>query len=51
VGLSTRLSTYGVGQEAVSAVSQKLEHQGGVALGERQDIDVTMVQKILALSV
>jgi NADP-dependent alcohol dehydrogenase len=51
VGLSTRLSTYGVGQEAVSAVSQKLEHQGVVALGEWQDIDVTMVQKILALSV
>jgi NADP-dependent alcohol dehydrogenase len=51
VGLSTRLSTYGVGQEAVSAVSQKLEHQGIVALGEWQDIDVTMVRKILALSV
>jgi NADP-dependent alcohol dehydrogenase len=51
VGVSTRLSNYGVGQEAVLAVSQKLEHQGDVALGERQDIDVTTVQKILALSV
>ncbi len=51
VGVSTRLSTYGVGQEAVTAVSQKLERQGTVCLGERQDIDVTMVQKILALSI
>lgn len=51
VGVSTRLSTYGVGQEAVAAVSQKLEYQGTVCLGERKDIDVTMVQKILALSV
>jgi NADP-dependent alcohol dehydrogenase len=51
VGVSTRLSTYGLGREAVLAVSQKLEHQGVVALGERQDIDITMVQKILALSV
>jgi NADP-dependent alcohol dehydrogenase len=51
VGVSTHLSTYSIGQEAVAAVSQKLEHLGAVALGERQDIDVTMVQKILALSV
>jgi NADP-dependent alcohol dehydrogenase len=51
VGVSTRLSTYNVGQEAIVAVSQKLEHQGFVALGEQQDIDLATVQKILALSV
>lgn len=51
VGVSTRLSSYGIGQEAVAAVLQKLDRQGFVSLGEQKDIDLTMVQKVLAISI
>jgi NADP-dependent alcohol dehydrogenase len=51
VGVSTRLSSYGIGQEAVAIVLQKLDRQGFVSLGEQKDIDLTMVQKVLAISI
>jgi NADP-dependent alcohol dehydrogenase len=51
VGVSTRLSSYGIGQEAVATVLQKLDRQGFVSLGEQKDIDLTMVQKVLAISI
>jgi hypothetical protein len=35
----------------VTAVSQKLQLQGFIALGEKQDINPATVEKILALSV
>jgi alcohol dehydrogenase YqhD (iron-dependent ADH family) len=51
VGVSTGLSSYGVGQEAITAICQKLQLQGFIALGEKQDINPATVEKILTLSV
>jgi NADP-dependent alcohol dehydrogenase len=49
VGVPTRLSAYGVGQEAISAIPLKLERQGAVAFGEKQDVTAATVKEILAL--
>ncbi len=49
VGVPTQLSAYGIGQEAISAISVKLERQGTVAFGEKQDITAVTVKEILAL--
>ena len=50
VGVSTRLSDYGVAKDAIKLIPQKLEKQGVVGLGEHQDITPADVKKILALS-
>lgn len=49
VGVPTQLSAYGIGQEAISAISLKLEGQGTVAFGEKQDITAITVKEILTL--
>jgi NADP-dependent alcohol dehydrogenase len=49
VGVPTRLSAYGVGQEAISAIPLKLARQGKVAFGEKQDVTAATVKEILAL--
>lgn len=49
VGVPTRLSAYGVGQEAIADIPLKLERQGTVAFGEKQDVTAATVKEILAL--
>lgn len=51
IGVSTRLSTYGINVKDIPAVSEHLEARGAIALGEHQDIGSAEVQQILALSI
>jgi NADP-dependent alcohol dehydrogenase len=51
VGVSTRLSAYGINSNDIPAVSNHLEVRGTIALGEHQDIGSAEVQQILALSI
>lgn len=50
VGVKTRLSDYGLTQEVIPKIIQQLKHHGFIALGERQDIDLHISQRILELS-
>lgn len=50
MGIATRLSDYGLGQEAVDAVSKKITERGW-KLGERQNIDGNVVKEILTIRI
>lgn len=50
MGIATRLSNYGLGQEAVDAVSKKITDRGW-KLGEHQNIDGNMVKEILTIRI
>ncbi|WP_348700405.1 iron-containing alcohol dehydrogenase [Duganella fentianensis] len=47
LGIPTRLSAYGLGQEAIAAVLRQLEAHGMTALGEQRDIDLARSRRIL----
>jgi NADP-dependent alcohol dehydrogenase len=47
VGIPTRLSAYGLAQEAVEAVLKQLEAHRMTALGEHRDIDLARSRRIL----
>ncbi|MGV8805581.1 MAG: iron-containing alcohol dehydrogenase [Polaromonas sp.] len=47
LGISTRLSGYGLGQEAVEAVVAQLETHGMTQLGEHRDISLAVSRAIL----
>lgn len=51
VGVSTRLSSYGVGKETIGEVVSRLESRGVVELGEHGDIGPEAIAEILSLSV
>jgi NADP-dependent alcohol dehydrogenase len=50
VGVPTHLSAYGAGAEVATAVAERLEKRGWVALGERQDVTPALVKQILTLA-
>ncbi|MBD2346944.1 iron-containing alcohol dehydrogenase [Anabaena subtropica] len=50
VGVRTRLSDYGVGLETIPLVVENLQKHGLAILGEQQDVDSQVVEKILTLS-
>jgi NADP-dependent alcohol dehydrogenase len=45
----THLSDYGVGLETIPAVIENLEKHGMTALGENKDVNLEVVEQILAL--
>ncbi|MYM40704.1 iron-containing alcohol dehydrogenase [Duganella qianjiadongensis] len=47
LGIPTRLSAYGLGEDAVEAVLQQLQAHGMTALGEHRDIDLARSRRIL----
>ncbi|MFC0167754.1 iron-containing alcohol dehydrogenase [Pseudoduganella danionis] len=47
LGIPTRLSAYGLGQDAVEAVLRQLQAHGMTALGEHRDIDLARSRRIL----
>ncbi|WP_414563510.1 MULTISPECIES: iron-containing alcohol dehydrogenase [unclassified Anabaena] len=49
VGVRTRLSDYGVGLDTIPVIIERFEKRGFVALGEHQDVNSEMVEKILTL--
>jgi NADP-dependent alcohol dehydrogenase len=50
VGVKTRLRDYGITQESIPKLIQQLKNHGFVALGEHQNIDLHLSQRILELS-
>ncbi|MBE9052159.1 iron-containing alcohol dehydrogenase [Nostocales cyanobacterium LEGE 11386] len=50
VGVRTRLADYGVGLDTIPVIIDRFEKRGFVALGEHQDVNPEVVEKILALS-
>lgn len=50
VGVRTRLSDYGAGLDTIPVVIERFEKRGFVALGEHQDVNPEVVEKILTLS-
>lgn len=50
VGVRTRLSDYGVGLETIPLVVENLQKHGLAILGEQEDVDSQVVEKILTLS-
>jgi NADP-dependent alcohol dehydrogenase len=50
VGVRTRLSDYGIGLDTIPLVIERFEQRGFVALGEHQDVNPEVVEKILTLS-
>lgn len=50
VGVATRLSAYGVGAGDISKLTAHLGARGSVAFGERQDVGLAEVEKVLAMS-
>ncbi|MEA5566582.1 iron-containing alcohol dehydrogenase [Anabaena sp. UHCC 0399] len=50
VGVRTHLSDYGVGLESIPAIIERLRKHGLAVLGEQQDVDSQVVEKILTLS-
>ncbi|WP_066376820.1 iron-containing alcohol dehydrogenase [Anabaena sp. CA = ATCC 33047] len=50
VGVPTRLSDYGVGVETIPAIIERLQQHGFSTMGEQQDVDSQVVEKILTLS-
>lgn len=51
VGVPTRLGSHGLAPDKLSEIPGRLEVRGMTALGERQDITLDVVEKILQLSV
>jgi NADP-dependent alcohol dehydrogenase len=49
VGIKTRLSDYGVKQETVDKIVQRLEKRGMISFGDRQLVTPLVVRKILEL--
>lgn len=50
MGLKTRLTDYGLGQEVIPAVIAKVREHGNIALGERRNITAEDVARILMLA-
>lgn len=50
VGVRTHLSDYGVGLDTIPVILERFEKRGFVALGEHQDVNPEIVEKILTLS-
>lgn len=50
VGVRTRLSDYGIGRETIPVIIERLYCHGFAVLGEQQDVDSQVVEKILSLS-
>ncbi|MEH2237901.1 iron-containing alcohol dehydrogenase [Nostoc sp.] len=50
VGVSTRLSDYGVGLDTIPVIIERFEKRGTVALGEHKDVNSQVVEQILTLS-
>lgn len=50
MGLKTRLSAYGIAEDAIDKVLDNLERLGVLPLGERGDIDKTAARRILSMS-
>ncbi|ESP95155.1 iron-containing alcohol dehydrogenase [Pseudoalteromonas luteoviolacea] len=50
VNMKTRLSDYGVGEEAVEAITNQLERHGMTALGEQQSVTLDKSRQIIAAS-
>jgi NADP-dependent alcohol dehydrogenase len=50
LGVKIHLSDYGITQESIPKIINQLKSHGFVALGERQDIDLHVSQRILELS-
>ena len=50
VGVKTRLSDYDITQDSIPQLIQQLKNHGFTALGEHQDIDLHVSQRILELS-
>jgi NADP-dependent alcohol dehydrogenase len=50
LGVRTRLSDYGVGLETIPVIIERLQQHGLAVLGEQQDVDSQVVEKILTLS-
>lgn len=46
----TRLSDYGIGTEAISALMAQLERHGMVALGEHQDLNIARSQQVYEMA-
>ncbi|MEA5556726.1 iron-containing alcohol dehydrogenase [Nodularia spumigena] len=49
VGVRTHLSDYGVGLDTIPVIIDRFEKRGFVALGEHQDVNPEIVEKILTL--
>lgn len=50
LGVKIHLSDYGITQESIPKIINQLKSHGFIALGERQDIDLHVSQRILELS-
>ncbi|UKP00283.1 iron-containing alcohol dehydrogenase [Nostoc sp. UHCC 0870] len=50
LGVRTHLSDYGVGLETIPVIIKRLKQHGLAVLGEQQDVDSQVVEKILTLS-
>ncbi|KZN29583.1 aldehyde oxidoreductase [Pseudoalteromonas luteoviolacea S2607] len=50
VNMKTRLSDYGIGEEAVSKITEQLERHGMTALGEQQAVTLEKSTKIIRAS-
>ncbi len=50
MGVKTRLSDYGLGDDIIPAVTNKLKEHGHVALGEHANITTEKVEEILKLA-
>lgn len=49
--VSTRLSDYGIGSEAIPALVAQLQRHGLTALGEHQSLDIARSQQVYELAV
>jgi NADP-dependent alcohol dehydrogenase len=49
--VSTRLSDYGIGSEAIPALVAQLQRHGMTALGEHQNLDIARLQQVYELAV
>lgn len=50
LGVATRLSAYGVGEDKIPAVIDQLERHGMVALGEKKEVTPEVSRQVLALT-
>jgi NADP-dependent alcohol dehydrogenase len=51
IGVPTHLSNYGIGRETIPVIIERLHRHGLAILGEQQDVDSQVVEKILSLSI
>jgi len=50
LGLSTHLSDYQVGTERFEEIIKRLENRGALPMGEKKDLDIEKLRKILAMA-